>query len=57
MLDYPLKDHRIVGQPDPLIVGSSAHVIGSGAQVLAKTLHPAQTSRARRTGPAIIVPH
>jgi polyphosphate kinase 2 len=52
MLDYPLKDHRIVGQPDPLIVGSSAHVIGSGAQVLAKTLHPARISRARKTGPA-----
>lgn len=27
-LPYPDKDHRIVGEPDPLIVGSSAHVIG-----------------------------
>ncbi|MEL6979170.1 MAG: polyphosphate kinase 2 [Pseudomonadota bacterium] len=27
-LDYPEKNRKVVGEPDPLIVGSSAHVIG-----------------------------
>lgn len=39
-LPYPEKDHRIVGEPDPLIVGSSAAVIGNSDQILGKTVHP-----------------
>lgn len=39
-LPYPDKDRRIVGAPDPLIVGSSRHVIGQDAHILGKTLHP-----------------
>lgn len=39
-LPYPGKDRRIVGAPDPLIVGSSRHVIGQDAHILGKTLHP-----------------
>lgn len=39
-LDYPDKDHSIVGQPDPLIVGCSAHVLGNTEHILGKTLHP-----------------
>ncbi len=39
-LDYPEKDKSVVGQPDPLIVGSSAHVIGNSEHILGKSLHP-----------------
>ncbi|MCC6717829.1 MAG: polyphosphate kinase 2 [Acetobacteraceae bacterium] len=40
-LPYSNKDHRIVTGPDPLIVGASSNVIGSGAQIINKTVHPA----------------
>ena len=39
-LPYPGKDEKVVGQPDPLIVGSSSHVIGASAHILGKSLHP-----------------
>jgi polyphosphate kinase len=39
-LAYPGKDLKVVRQPDPLIVGSSAHVIGSSNHILGKSLHP-----------------
>ncbi len=39
-LAYPGKDLKVVKQPDPLIVGSSAHVIGSSNHILGKSLHP-----------------
>ena len=39
-LNYPNKNHEIVGQPDPFIVGSSMHVIGQGEHILGKSLHP-----------------
>jgi len=39
-LPYPDKDERIVKQPDPLIVGTSRHVIGRNTHILGKTLHP-----------------
>ncbi|MEQ1711976.1 MAG: polyphosphate kinase 2 [Hyphomicrobium sp.] len=42
MLDYPEKDTHIVGHPDPLIVGASAHVIGNSEHILGKSLHPGQ---------------
>ncbi|MGE0419442.1 MAG: polyphosphate kinase 2 [Acetobacteraceae bacterium] len=40
-LPYPNKDKHIVSGPDPLIVGSSSHVIGLDASIFAKTVHPA----------------
>ncbi len=39
-LDYPGKDSHVVGTPDPLIVGSSLHVIGASDHILVKSLHP-----------------
>jgi polyphosphate kinase len=47
-LNYPEKDHHIVGQPDPLIVGSGEHVIGRSEHILGTSLHPDQ----RRNQPA-----
>ena len=41
-LPYPNKDHRIVVGPDPLIVGSSALVIGGLEHILDASVHPAQ---------------
>ena len=41
-LDYPLKDRAVAREPDPLIVGSSAHVIGTSEHILGKSLHPNQ---------------
>lgn len=40
VLPYPDKDKRIVNTPDPLIVGTSQHVIGRDAHILGKSLHP-----------------
>ncbi|MGI9230789.1 MAG: polyphosphate kinase 2 [Methylocystis sp.] len=37
-LDYPNKDHSVVHGPDPLICGSSSHVIAHGGQMLAHSL-------------------
>jgi polyphosphate kinase 2 len=39
-LPYPNKDHTIVTGPDPLIVGSSNHVIGRDPRIIGKTVHP-----------------
>ena len=41
-LPYAEKDEKVVGDPDPLIVGSSAHVIGKSEHILGKSLHPEQ---------------
>jgi polyphosphate kinase 2 len=39
-LPYDGKDETVVHEPDPLIVGTTAHVIGNAAHILGKTLHP-----------------
>jgi polyphosphate kinase 2 (PPK2 family) len=39
-LDYPAKDRHLVRGPDPLIVGSTAHVIGRDEHILGKMVHP-----------------
>jgi polyphosphate kinase 2 (PPK2 family) len=39
-IPYPGKDTRVVGHPDPLIVGTGHHVIGRDNHILGKTLHP-----------------
>jgi len=41
-LPYPGKDLRVVGAPDPLIVGSSSHVIGKSEHIIGASLHPEQ---------------
>ncbi len=41
-LPYPEKDLKVIGEPDPLIVGASAHVIGRSEHILGKSLHPDQ---------------
>jgi polyphosphate kinase 2 len=40
LLPYDGKDAGIVTGPDPLIVGASAHVIGTDLRILNKTVHP-----------------
>jgi len=47
-LPYEGKDSSVVHEPDPLIVGSTAHVIGNSAHILGKTLHPDQRRNGRR---------
>ncbi len=39
-LPYPNKDLSIVRAPDPLIVGSTEHVIGHDLHIIDKTVHP-----------------
>jgi polyphosphate kinase 2 len=39
-LDYEGKDESVVGQPDPLLVTTSNHVIGNSQHILGKSLHP-----------------
>ncbi|MCB1381934.1 MAG: polyphosphate kinase 2 [Notoacmeibacter sp.] len=39
-LPYPNKNKHVVHAPDPLIVGSTHHVIGQDEHILGKTLHP-----------------
>lgn len=39
-LPYPGKDIKVVGRPDPLIVGSSLDVIGKSEHILDRSLHP-----------------
>ena len=46
-LDYPDKDEKIVGTPDPLIVGTADHVIHRSEHILGTALHPAS----RQNGP------
>ncbi|MBP0481355.1 polyphosphate kinase 2 [Sagittula salina] len=46
-LDYPDKDHRLVGRLDPLIVGGASHVIHRSAHILGTALHP-DTRRVER---------
>ncbi|MBK7210496.1 MAG: polyphosphate kinase 2 [Dokdonella sp.] len=48
-LDYPGKNRRVVRGPDPLIVGSSAHVIGRDEHILGKTLPP-EKRRGKESG-------
>jgi len=39
-LDYPNKDHAVVGKLDNLIVGSSNDVIGRSQHILGSSMHP-----------------
>lgn len=46
-LDYPDKDHALVGEPDPLIVGRASHVVHASDHILGAALHPDQRRVAR----------
>jgi polyphosphate kinase len=39
-LDYPGKDERVVGAPDPLLVGPAGHMLDKSEHILGKSLHP-----------------
>lgn len=39
-LPYSGADERVVGGPDPLIVGASTHVVNNSQHILGKSLHP-----------------
>jgi hypothetical protein len=45
-LSYPAQNRKAVTGPDPLIVGSSSHVIGRDETILGKTTPPGK----RRSG-------
>ena len=46
-IDYPNKNEHVVSNPDPLIVGSTAHVIAKSQHILGNSLHP-DMKRAKR---------
>jgi polyphosphate kinase len=41
-VDYPEKDVEVVGQPDPLIVGRAAQVLGAADDIYDVATHPAK---------------
>ena len=46
-LDYDGKDETVVGEPDPLLVTTSSHVIGNSQHILGASIHP----ELRKQGP------
>jgi polyphosphate kinase 2 len=40
-IDYPNKDHAVIGMPDPLIVGRAQQVLGSVTDIYDAATHPA----------------
>jgi polyphosphate kinase 2 len=40
-IDYPNKDEAVIGQPDPLIVGRAAQVLGTVRDIYDAATHPA----------------
>jgi len=46
-LPYPNKNHQVVHEPDPLLVGSASYVIGQDNAILGKAIPPANR-RAKR---------
>jgi len=47
-LPYPDKDNSVLGHPDPLLVGSSIHVIADSEHILGRSLHPDQRRNTSR---------
>jgi len=39
-IDYPGKDLKVVGRPDPLLVSTAQHVLHGSDHILGKSLHP-----------------
>ena len=48
-LSYPGKDMRVIGAPDPLIVGGPATGIGDSAHILDRSVHPDRRRGVRRS--------
>jgi len=48
-LPYDDKDLKTVGEPDPFIVTSSDHAIGSSEHILGKSLHPGQRRKKNKS--------
>ncbi len=46
-IDYPEKDTGLVVAPDPLIVGSTSHVLHNDDHILGKSLHPDQRHKGK----------
>jgi polyphosphate kinase 2 len=44
-IPYPNRNAKVVTGPDPLIVGTTAHVIGRDDHILGKTLRPGKSKR------------
>ena len=44
-IPYPNKNAKVVTGPDPLIVGTTAHVIGRDDHILGKSLRPGKSKR------------
>jgi hypothetical protein len=40
-MDYPNKDHAVVGTPDPLIVGRAQQVLKMSPEIYDAATHPA----------------
>ena len=40
-IDYPNKDHEVIGTPDPLIVGRASQVLQGAGHILDTAVHPA----------------
>jgi len=51
-LPYPNKDHRVVHEPDALIVGNASYVIGRDEAIIAKAMPPAGKRAKRGNGAA-----
>ena len=47
-LPYPNKNRKLQLGPDPLIVGTTAHVIGRDDQILGKMLRPGNSKKSQR---------
>ncbi len=50
-IPYPDKDESVVTGPDPLIVGSSAHVLGKTELLLDRSVHPAKRRKVKNIEP------
>jgi hypothetical protein len=48
-LPYDDKNLKTVGEPDPFIVTSSDHAIGSSEHILGKSLHPGQRRKKNKS--------
>jgi polyphosphate kinase 2 len=47
-LPYPEKNTKLVKGPDPLLVGTTAHVIGRDEHILGKTLRPGNGKQSKK---------
>lgn len=46
-VEYPGKDHKLVGTPDPALVSGASQVVHGADHILGKSLHPDQRAMSR----------